>query len=353
MVVGSGVRKGFVLKIAVFDTHSYEQKALEIANLEHAHELVFLEPRLNASTAILARGFPAVCSFVNDRVDEETLMMLAQGGTSIVALRSAGFNHVDIVAAAALEMTVVRVPEYSPYAVAEHAVALLLTLNRKIHRAYSRVRDGNFSLEGLVGFDLHAKTVGVIGTGKIGAAFCRIMHGFGCNILAHDLSPNEQLVAECSMQYVALEQLYTEADVLSLHVPLTTESRHMIDAHALKQMKSGVMLINTSRGGLIDTPALIGALKSGTIGAAGLDVYEEEAAVFFEDHSDDVLQDDVLARLLTFPNVLITSHQGFLTREALRNISMTTLSSIGLIERSEPLPEACVVSVPAKSIDES
>ncbi len=337
------------MKIAVYDTHSYEQEALEIGNLEHGHELVFLEPRLNASTAILARGFPAVCSFVNDRVDEEALTVLSQGGTSIVALRSAGYNHVDIAAATALGMTVVRVPEYSPYAVAEHAVALLMSLNRKIHRAYSRVRDGNFSLEGLVGFDLYDKTVGVIGTGKIGAAFCRIMHGFGCNVLAHDPSPNEQLAAECGTQYAALDELYAAADVLSLHAPLTTGTRHMIDAATLKQLRPGVILINTSRGGLINTRALIDALKSGRIGAAGLDVYEEEAAIFFEDHSDHVLQDDVLARLLTFPNVLITSHQGFLTREALRNIAKTTLNSVALFERSEPLPEACLVTYAAKS----
>lgn len=336
------------MKIAVYDTHSYEKEALEIANLEYGHELVFLEPRLNASTAILAQGFPAVCSFVNDRVDEEALMMLSRGGTSVVALRCAGYNHIDIAAAKALGMTVVRVPEYSPYAVAEHAVALLLSLNRKIHRAYSRVRDGNFSLEGLVGFDLHEKTVGVIGTGKIGAAFCRIMHGFGCNVLAHDPSPNERLVAECGIQYSALDKLYAAADVLSLHVPLTPGTCHMIDAATLKQLRPGVILINTSRGGLVDTPALIDALKSGRIGAAGLDVYEEEAAIFFEDHSDHVLQDDVLARLLTFPNVLITSHQGFLTCEALKNIAKTTLNSIALLERSEPPPEACLVTYAAK-----
>jgi len=341
------------VKVAVYDTHSYEKEALEVGNLEHGHELVFLEPRLNASTAILAQGFPAVCSFVNDRLDEETLKLLSQGGTSVVALRSAGYNHVDVSAAMALGMTVVRVPEYSPYAVAEHAVALLLSLNRKIHRAYSRVRDGNFSLEGLVGFDVHNKIVGVIGTGKIGTAFCRIMHGFGCNVLAHDQRINEQLVAECGIQYAALEDIYASADVLSLHVPLTAGTRHMIDATTLKKVRPGVVLINTSRGGLIDTPALIDALKSGRIGAAGLDVYEEEAAIFFEDHSDHVLQDDVLARLLTFPNVLITSHQGFLTREALRNIASTTLNSIALIERSELLPEACIVTVPAKSQGES
>jgi len=332
------------MKVAVFDTHRYDQEALEAANVDHGHEIVFFEPRMNSSTAVLARGFRAVCSFVNDRMDKETLGSLRQGGTDLVALRSAGYNHVDVAAAAVLGMTVVRVPEYSPHAVAEHAVALLLSLNRKIHRAYNRVRDANFSLEGLVGFDLHGKTIGVIGTGRIGAAFCRIMRGFGCTVLAHDVTPSDLLATESGVRYASLPEVYAVADILSLHIPLTPSTRHMIDSRALAQMKSGVMLINTSRGGLLDTRALIGALKSGQVGAAGLDVYEEEEAIFFQDLSDRGLQDDVLARLLTFPNVLITSHQGFLTREALTNIATTTLSNITLVERQEPLPIERVVT---------
>ena len=332
------------MKVAVFDTHRYDQEALAAANVDHGHEIVFFEPRLNSSTAVLARNFRAVCSFVNDRMDKETLGTLRQGGTDTIALRSAGYNHVDIAAAEALGMAVVRVPEYSPHAVAEHAVALLLSLNRKIHRAYNRVRDANLSLEGLVGFDLHGKTIGVIGTGRIGAAFCRIMRGFGCTVLAYDVKPSDLLATESGVRYAPLPEVYAVADILSLHIPLTPTTRHMIDSRALAQMKSGVMLINTSRGGLLDTRALIGGLKSGQVGAAGLDVYEEEEAVFFQDLSDRGLQDDVLARLLTFPNVLITSHQGFLTREALTNIAATTLSNITLIERHEPLPMDRVVT---------
>ena len=341
------------MKVAVFDTHRYDQEALAAANVDHGHELVFFEARLNSSTAVLARDFRAVCSFVNDRLDKETLGALRQGGTDTIALRSAGYNHVDVAAAEALGMTVVRVPEYSPHAVAEHAVALLLSLNRKIHRAYNRVRDANFSLEGLVGFDLHGKTIGVLGTGRIGAAFCRIMRGFGCTVLAYDVKPSDLLATESGVRYAPLPEVYAVADVLSLHIPLTPTTRHLIDSRALAQMKSGVILINTSRGGLLDTRALIGGLKSGQVGAAGLDVYEEEEAVFFQDLSDRGLQDDVLARLLTFPNVLITSHQGFLTREALTNIAATTLSNITCVERREPLPIERMVTAHVTKNDES
>lgn len=254
-----------------------------------------------------------------------------------MALRSAGFNHVDLTAAARLGLTVVRVPEYSPYAVAEHAVALMLTLNRKTHRAFNRVREGNFSLDGLVGFDLHGKSVGVIGTGKIGRVLLRILHGFGCRLLAFDLTPHAAIAAELGVTYLPLADLFRTADIISLHVPLTADTRHLIDAKALALMKPGVMLINTGRGALIETRALINALKSGHVGAAGLDVYEEEEAVFFRDHSGEVLQDDALARLLTFPNTLVTSHQGFLTHEALANIAETTLANCGAFERDEPL----------------
>jgi D-lactate dehydrogenase len=325
------------MQVAVFDTHRFDREALELANARYGHTLVFFEPRLTAQTARLAQGFMAVCSFVNDKVDAAALEVLHGGGTRLVALRSAGYNHVDLVAAGRLGIRVVRVPEYSPYAVAEHAVALVLALNRRIHQAYSRVRDWNFSLDGLVGFDLHGKTVGVVGTGRIGRAAARIFHGFGCRLLCFDQAPDATLERELGARYVPLDTLYREADILSLHVPLTPGTYHMVDAGALEKMKRGVMLINTGRGALIDSKALIAALKRGHIGAAGLDVYEEEEGIFFQDLSGQVLQDDVLARLLTFPNVLVTSHQAFLTREALGNIADTTLSSVQAFERGEPL----------------
>lgn len=325
------------MKTAVFDTHGFDRDALERTNARFGHELTFFEPRLTRDTAALAAGFAAVCCFVNDRLDADTLDILRRQGVRLIALRSAGFNNVDLAAAMRLGLAVVRVPEYSPYAVAEHAVALLLTLNRKTHRAYGRVRESNFSLDGLVGFDLHGKTVGVIGTGRIGATMLRIMHGFGCRLLAQDVRPNAALAAELGVRYVPLQELIGESDIISLHVPLTPETRHLIDAAALARMKRGTILINTGRGALIDTQALVAALKRGHIGAAGLDVYEEEEEVFFKDLSDQVLQDDVLARLLTFPNTLVTSHQGFLTHEALANIAETTLANIQAFERGEPL----------------
>ena len=319
------------MKIAVFDSHRYDRDAFEQARPRHGFSLSFLEPRLTAETAALAAGFDVVCSFVSDRLDGACLERLRAGGVRLIALRSAGYNHVDLAAAARLDLPVVRVPEYSPHAVAEHAVALVLALDRKIHRAHARVREGNFSLDGLVGFDLHGKTVGIVGTGKIGQAAARIFTGFGCRVLAHDLRP------AAALTYVPLAELYREADIVTLHVPLRPETHHMIDAAALSQMKRGVMLINTGRGALIDSKALIGALKTGHVGTAGLDVYEEEEGVFFEDLSDRVLQDDVLARLLTFPNVLVTAHQGFLTREALAAIAETTLDNIRAFAAGEPL----------------
>lgn len=325
------------MNVAVFDTHGFDREAFEAANVQVGHDLHFVSARLTRETAVLAAGFEAVCAFVNDRLDGGTLAALRGHGVRLIALRSAGFNHVDLDAAARLGLTVVRVPEYSPYAVAEHAVALLLTLDRRTHRAYNRVREANFSLDGLVGFDLHGKTVGVVGTGRIGAVMLRIMHGFGCRLLAYDVKENATLIEELAVRYVPLPRLLAESDVVSLHVPLTPTTRHLIDARALATMKRGVVLINTGRGGLIDTQALVVALKSGHIGAAGLDVYEEEEGVFFKDLSDQVLQDDVLARLLTFPNTLITSHQGFLTHEALANIARTTLANIRAFERGEPL----------------
>jgi len=324
------------MKIALFDTHQYDRDAFEAA-VRNGHSITFLEPRLTPETATLPRGYEAVCSFVNDELNEPALKILLDGGTRLLALRSAGYNHVDLAAAARLGLTVVRVPEYSPYAVAEHAVGLVLALNRKIHRAYARVREWNFSLDGLVGFDLHGKTVGIVGTGRIGHVAAGIFHGFGCRVLAFDLRPDPALASEFGVRYVDLPELYRESDVISLHVPLTPATYHMIDANALAAMKPGVMLVNTGRGALIDSRALIDALKTGHLGAAGLDVYEEEEGVFFEDLSNRILEDDVLARLLTFPNVLITSHQAFLTKEALEKIARVTLENVTAFERGEPL----------------
>lgn len=332
------------MRIAVFSTKPYDRHAIDAANGAHGHELVYFEPRLTAATAPLAQGFDAVCPFVNDELSRDVLESLADGGVRLVTLRSAGFNHVDLKAAAERGLVVARVPAYSPYAVAEHAAALILTLNRRLHRAYARVREGNFSLDGLLDFDLHGKTVGVVGTGKIGTVFCRIVRGFGCRVLAYDPSPSAEVQA-LGCEYVELDALFEGSDIVALHLPLTPATHHLIDAAALRRMRQGVMLINTSRGGLVDTPAVIGALKSGRIGALGLDVYEEEADLFFEDLSGTVIQDDVFARLLTFPNVLITGHQGFFTREALGNIAEATLSNATAFDRGHgelhrvPLPE--------------
>ncbi len=325
------------MKIAVFDSHTYDRESFGAANSRFSHALTFLEPRLTNATAALAVGHDAVCSFVNDKLDEPALRILRECGPRLIALRSAGYNHVDLGAAEAFGLRVVRVPEYSPYAVAEHAVGLVLALNRKIHRAYARVREWNFSLEGLVGFDLHGKTVGIVGTGRIGCAAARIFHGFGCRILAHDLRPEPGLVSELAVRYVELPELYRESDIITLHVPLTPATHHMVDATSMATMKRDVILINTGRGALIDSRALIDAVKRGRLGAAGLDVYEEEEGIFFQDLSSQVLQDDVLARLLTFPNVLVTAHQAFLTKEALANVASVTLESVTAFERGEPL----------------
>ena len=325
------------MKIAVFDTHRFDREALELANRDLRHELVFFDVALTATTAILAAGCAAVCVFVHDRVDAATLETLRAGGTRLVALRCAGFNNVDLEKAAALGIRVVRVPEYSPYAIAEHAMALLLALNRKIPRAHARVRDNNFSLDGLVGFDLHGKTVGVIGTGRIGAAFARIAHGFGCRLLGHDARIDPNLCRELGMEYVSLEEILKQSHVLSLHVPLFKETFHLLNEKAFAQMQPGAIVINTSRGALIDAQALVGALKSGHLGGAALDVYEEEEEIFFRDLSGQVLQDEVLARLLTFPNVIVTAHQAFLTREALHEISTTTLANATAFDAGEPL----------------
>lgn len=325
------------MNLVLFDTRSYDRESFERTNERFPHKLTFLEPRLTSETARLAAGHDAVCPFVNDHLDESTLRTLKDVGIRLVALRSAGYNHVDLQAAERLGLPVVRVPEYSPYAITEHAMGLVLALNRKIHRAYARVRECNFSLEGLVGFDLHGKTVGIVGTGRIGHAVARIVHGFGCTIVAHDLVPDEALVRELGVRYVDLDELFSTSEIVTLHVPLTPATHHMIDATALAHMKRGVLLINTGRGALIDSRALIGALKLGHIAGAGLDVYEEEEGLFFRDLSGQVLQDDVLARLLTFPNVIITAHQAFLTQEALANIAEVTLENVTAFEQGREL----------------
>jgi D-lactate dehydrogenase len=325
------------MKLAVFDTHEYDRTALELANRPVQHQIVYFEPALSKQTVALATGFPAVCVFVHDPLDAATLQDLRKGGTTLVALRCAGFNNVDLPVAGQVGIRVVRVPEYSPYAVAEHAMALLLALNRKLPRAYNRVRDGNFSLNGLVGFDLHGKTVGMVGLGKIGSAFARIAHGFGCRLLAYDVQKNADLEAQLGLRYVSLDDIYAEADVLSLHVPLFPETFHMINRASLARMKPEAILVNTSRGALINAAELLDALKSGVIAGAALDVYEEEDGVFFRDLSSQVLQDDVLAQLIHCPNVMVTSHQGFLTHEALRNIAETTLANVTLYSQGAPL----------------
>lgn len=324
------------MRVAVFSAKPYDVESLREADDEagHPHDLLFLEPRLTPATVPLAEGHRAVCAFVNDDLGAATLEGLRAVGVELVALRSAGFNHVDLPAATALGMTVVRVPGYSPYAVAEHAVALVLALNRKVHRAYNRVRDNNFALHDLLGFDLHGRTVGVVGTGAIGTVFARIMRGFGCRVLASDPVPNDECRA-LGVEYVDLDTLLASSDIVALHCPLTPETHHLVDGAALERMRDGVMLINTSRGGLVDAAAAIDALKSGKIGHLGLDVYEEEADLFFEDHSGAVVQDDVFTRLLTFPNVLVTGHQAFFTEEALHNIAATTIANITAYERGE------------------
>ncbi len=321
-----------LVKIAVFSTRSYDRQFLEPAAAGHGHELVFLEPRLSRETAPLAAGFPVVCAFVHDILDRPVLQALASSGVRLIALRSAGFNNVDLEAARDTGLTVCRVPAYSPHAVAEHAVGLILALNRRLHRAHARVREGNFLLDGLLGFDLNGRCVGIVGTGSIGTVFARIMAGFGCRLLATDVRPNEDCLA-LGVTYVDHAQLFQESDIIALHAPLTPDTYHLIDAAALAQMKRGVMLINTSRGALVDAAAVVEALKSGQVGYLGLDVYEEEADLFFADLSGAVIQDDVFARLLTFPNVLITAHQAFFTEEALHRIADTTVANVTAFQR--------------------
>ena len=323
------------MKIAVYSTKQYDQKYLEQVNESYGFELVFFDFLLTESTAKNAVGCDAVCIFVNDDGSKAVLEELAALGVKYIALRCAGFNNVDLDVAAALGIEVVRVPAYSPEAVAEHAVGLMLTLNRRIHRAYQRTRDANFSLEGLTGFNMHGRTAGVIGTGKIGVAAIRILKGFGMRLLAYDPYPNPQAL-EIGAEYVDLKTLLAQADVITLHCPLTPENHHMLNASAFSQMKDGVMIINTSRGGLIDSQAAIDALKQQKIGSLGMDVYENERDLFFEDKSNDVIQDDVFRRLSACHNVLFTGHQAFLTAEALTAISETTLSNLSQLDKGEP-----------------
>jgi D-lactate dehydrogenase len=322
------------MDITLFSAKSYDREFFDEVNVDFGHDIRYLEPRLSAETSALAEGSDAVCAFVNDQLDEATVRDLGGRGIELILLRSAGFNHVDLHATADQGITVARVPAYSPHAVAEHTLALILGLNRQTHRAFNRVRERNFSLEGLLGFDLHKKTIGVIGTGTIGTTFARLLGGFGCRLLAHDPAPNDEC-RELGVEYVELPELFSASHIISLHCPLTPKTHHLIDAEAIDQMRDGVMLINTSRGAIIDTRAVIEALKSHKIGHLGLDVYEEEEALFFEDLSQRIIQDDVFARLLTFPNVLITGHQGFFTREALTNIAETTLGNATAFESGE------------------
>ena len=334
--------------VTFYDTKPYDREYFDRApEAGHLHRQ-FHEFRLTRETAASVDGAQAVCVFVNDRLDAPCLKRLQEAGVRLVALRCAGFNNVDLVAAKALGLAVVRVPAYSPHAVAEHAIALLLSLNRKIHRAYNRVREHNFSLSGLVGFDLHGKTVGVVGTGKIGKIAAQIFRGFGTEVLAFDPIPAPEWAAAQGVRYVDFETLLAQSHIVSLHLPLTPQSRHLFGAETFARMKPGAFLINTSRGKLVDTTALIEALKSGRLGGVALDVYEEEEGLFFEDHSDQILQDDELSRLLSFPNVLITAHQAFLTHEALTEIArVTTLNLIRFAQGEPLLPESVLANLPA------
>jgi D-lactate dehydrogenase len=316
------------MRIAVFSTKPYDRRYLDAANdaVGSPHEMTYLEPRLAADTARFAEGCDTACVFVNDDADRPALEALQQAGVRWVATRSAGYNHIDLEAAKDLGLGVARVPAYAPEGVAEHAIALMLALNRKIHRAYNRVREHNFSLEGLIGFQMHGRTVGVVGTGKIGAAAARVLHGFGCQLLGHDVQESDEL-KQLGMRYVDLPELLRDSDIITLHAPLTPETHHLINADSLQHIRDGAMLINTGRGGLVDTTALVDALKSGKLGSLGLDVYEEEDEFFFEDLSTSILQDDTFARLLTFPNVIITGHQAFFTEQAVEQIAGETIDN--------------------------
>ena len=332
------------MKIAFFSTQPYDQEYFERYNKQH--EILFFEARLNVQTVNLANGCDAVCAFVNDQLNAGVLNALKEMGIKIIALRCAGFNNVDVVTASENKITVVRVPAYSPHAVAEHALALIMTLNRKTHKAYNRVREGNFSLDRLTGFDLYGKTVGVIGTGKIGECFARIMLGMGCKVVAFDIIVNKDLAA-LGIKYLPLRELLQESNIISLHCPLTEETKHIINSDTLEIMRKGAMLINTSRGALVDTKAVIASLKNGKLGYLGLDVYKQEEKLFFHDLNESVITDDLLIRLLGFPNVLITSHQAFFTDEALTQIATVTLQNLTDFEQHKALNNK--VTVPSAS----
>lgn len=325
------------MKIAFFSTQPYDREYFERFNSNH--KIKFYQGQLSEETVDLAKGYDAVCAFVNDQLNATVIKTLAQLGVKLIAQRCAGFNNVDLAAAIENNIKVVRVPAYSPHAVAEHALALIMTLNRKTHKAYNRVREGNFSLDRLTGFDVYGKTVAVIGTGKIGQCFAHIMLGLGCKVLAFDLVANKELEA-AGVVYVPLMDALAQSDIVSLHCPLTEQTKHLVNHHTLGIMKKGAMLINTSRGALIDTVAAIGALKKGKLGYLGIDVYEQEEKIFFHDLSENIIEDDVIMRLLSFPNVLITSHQGFLTDEALTQIALVTLQNISDFEEGKKLVNA-------------
>ncbi|MBN2163006.1 MAG: 2-hydroxyacid dehydrogenase [Pontiellaceae bacterium] len=325
------------MKVAFFSTKPYDRRFFDEANKEFGHEITYFETRLTRQTLKLAEGFECACAFVNDQLEASVLIALAAQGTRLIALRCAGFNNVDIHSAKELGITVVRVPAYSPYAVAEHTVGLMLALNRKIYWANSRVKEGNFALDGLMGFDIRSSTVGLVGTGKIGECVASIMHGFGCRLLAHDKYRNSVCEEEYGVEYVSLDELFAQSDIVSLHCPLFTDTHHLINHDAIAKMKRGVMIINTSRGALIDSKAAVEGLKSGKIGYLGIDVYEEEEELFFEDKTFEIRTDDVFARLTTFPNVVITGHQAYFTQEAVARIAHTTLENITSYERGEEL----------------
>jgi D-lactate dehydrogenase len=322
------------MRIAVYSTHGFEREYLLKAAKGH-HDLLLLEPQLSAETTSMALGCQAVCIFVNDDASAAVIKQLAMMGIKFIVLRSAGFNNVDLEAAVKNGIRVARVPEYSPFAVAEHTVALMLTLNRKLIKAHNRIRDLNFSLDGLTGFDMHEKTAGIIGLGKIGKRVAEILKGFGCKLMAYDPYPDKVWGEKLGITYSTVEDVFQQCDIISLHAPLTPETHYLVNKDSIESMKKGVMLINTGRGALINTRDVIDALKSGHIGYLGLDVYEEEKGLFFEDHSEHILQDDVIARLLTFSNVLITSHQAFLTDTALHNIAQTTINNLDSFQRGD------------------
>lgn len=325
------------MKVAVFSTKNYDRKFLGKFNENYHHDITFFEAPLNEDTANLTQGFEAACIFVNDKLDAGTIGKIHDNGIKLLALRCAGFNNVDLEAASQNGIEVRRVPAYSPQAVAEHAVALIMTLNRKTHKAYNRIREGNFSLEKLLGFNVYGKTVGVIGTGEIGTAFCRIMLGFGCKVVAYDVQTSEEL-ASAGVEYLSLELLLQKSDIISIHCPLVPQTRHLMNSSTFAQMKKGAMLINTSRGAVIDTQDAVEALKSCQLGYLGIDVYEQEENLFFRDLSESIIADDLISRLIGFPNVLITSHQGFFTQEALDKISTTTLQNISDFENAKETP---------------